>query len=387
MVARTITACASYDTTIIKSKSNHKYYILDPGGVMDAAYGPRCSSEVDDWGTTVGELEDHYLRKGDEVLTVDSWTKFRYFAEHFNIKNEQQFMEHINKSYNKGHETKIKARRMEWYHNGKLLTEGQHRELITDVVDKNDPNIDDVFDKVDVSPDLKQKWHYAVDRIANAFADPGILFNKLVQDQVNDEVFNNLAKGREERLKDLEKKVPYFERNQARKEWNELEDLATAHRTQQYMWTYDDEYRAPPRAAPVARRRPPPSSPRAHKPEPIGKPEPPTDEDKKSQATSNKMTREEALKIFNPENMENMDDITEATLRKRYLKLSRILHPDKGGSSEEFQKLTEAHQLLLGRQTGGNPIIIIGKHFSRSLSSKKRQKNNKRKRKTSLKKH
>ena len=224
MVAKTITACASYDTKIIKSPSNDKYYILDPGGVMDAALGARCSTEVDYWNTTVGELEDHYLRKGDEVLTVDSWRKFKYFAEHFNIRNEKEFMEHINK----GHETKIKARRMEWYHNGKLLTEGQHRELITNMVDENDPNIDYVFDKVDVSPDVKQTWHDAVHRIANALPDPGILFNKLVQDQVNDWGLNNLAQGREERIKNEVEKVPLWQRSQARKEWNELEDLATA---------------------------------------------------------------------------------------------------------------------------------------------------------------
>ena len=228
MVAKTITACASYDTKIIKSPSNNKYYILDPGGVMDAALGARCSTEVDRYNTTVGELEDHYLRKGDEVVTVDPWTKFIWFAERYNITNAEQFMEHINRLYYHGNETIIKARRMEWYHNGKLLTEEQHKELITNMVDKNDPNIDYIFDKVNVLPDLKQKWHDAVHRIANTLPDPGILFNKLVQEQVNDEVVNNLAQRRKERINKEVEKVQRWQRSQARKELNELEDLATA---------------------------------------------------------------------------------------------------------------------------------------------------------------
>ena len=57
------------------------------------------------------------------------------------------------------------------------------------------------------------------------------------------------------------------------------------------------------------------------------------------------MRRSEALRIFGfPENISNPD---EKELTRRYRKLAREKHPDKGGNPDEFLRIKKAYDILL----------------------------------------
>lgn len=60
------------------------------------------------------------------------------------------------------------------------------------------------------------------------------------------------------------------------------------------------------------------------------------------------MRRSEALRIFGfPENIQNPD---EKELTRRYRKLAREKHPDKGGNPEEFLRIKQAYDILQGEE-------------------------------------
>lgn len=66
------------------------------------------------------------------------------------------------------------------------------------------------------------------------------------------------------------------------------------------------------------------------------------------------MRRIEALRIFGyPENILNPD---EKDLTHRYRRLAREKHPDKGGNPEEFLRIKQAYDILLGEENADSNI-------------------------------